>query len=433
MSRSPPFPSLIFRTKGDKDGISKHYRLSRQFLNLWLAQGVSQFGDALLEVTLPVWVGLVTKSSSQVAGVAAAELLPAILVGPLSGVIAERFNPKIIMVLTDLFRAFAVLLLLEFHGAGTAYLAYIVSFLLSFGTRLFIPAQSVLVRKTIRDKDIQKAQGVLHVASSVSLALGPALGGTLILSMGPIPTVITDSGTFILSTLLLLDIRQGTDGLAVCKKLTLPSSETSIKADVMVAFHYLLESRRLVVVAVVTAILTLVGFIWFTVDVFYVGTYLGVPGEAVGYLWAASGLGDLLAGLLIVPRAGKLNSAYLVIGGLLVRTMALFSYSVIGDFWYALWICLLAGFGDGMASIGLSTMAMQHSSPGVIGRVSSTLDIVGQFSGIGATALIAAIGSSSTPRQDLQACGVLLSATIVFVLSWTRPTSGHERTHDDDV
>lgn len=406
-------------------------RLRRQFLNLWLAQGISQFGDALLEITLPVWVGLVTKSPTQVAGVAAAELLPAILVGPIAGVIAERFNPKNIMVFTDMLRALVVLLLLEFHGAGTVYLAYIVSFILSLGTRIFIPAQSVLVRKTIRDKDIQKAQGALHVASSISLALGPALGGTLLLSMGPTPTVVLDSGTFLVSTLLLLKIRQGNDGLVVSKKSTSPTSVTSIRQDVMVGLRYLLESRPLVVVAVVTAILTLVGFIWFTVDVFYVKNYLGVPGEAVGYLWTASGIGDLLAGLMIVPLAGKLNSAYLVAGGLFIRAIALIFYSVIGHFGYALSICLFAGFGDGMASIALSTMAMQYASPSVMGRVSSTLDIVGQFSGIGATVLIAAIGSSFTSQQDLLAGGILLSITTIFVFSWMWWTKGHYKvTHE---
>lgn len=391
-------------------------RSRRQFLDLWLAQGISQFGDALLEITLPVWVGLVTKSPTQVAGVAAAELLPAILVGPISGVIAERFNPKIIMVLTDMLRAFAVLLLLNFHGASTAYLAYIVSFLLSLGTRIFIPAQSVLVRKTIREKDIQKAQGALHVASSISLALGPALGGTLLLSMGPTPAVILDSGTFVVSTIYLLKIHHRNDGLVTSKKWTSPTSVTSIRQDVVLGLRYLLETRPLVVVAVATAILTFVGFIWFTVDVFYVKNYLGVPGEAVGYLWTASGIGDLLAGLMIVPLAGKLNSVYLVAGGLFIRAIGLIFYSVIGHFRYALSICLIAGFGDGMAAIALSTMAMQYSSPSVIGRVSATLDIVGQFSGIGATALIAAIGSSFTSQQDLLAGGILLSITILQFL-----------------
>lgn len=97
-------------------------QLKRSFIHLWLSQSVSQFGDALLEITLPVWTGLVTKSPIQVAGVAAAELLPSLIVGPFAGVIAERFNPKIIMVFTDLFRAAIVLMLLEFHGVNTVYL-----------------------------------------------------------------------------------------------------------------------------------------------------------------------------------------------------------------------------------------------------------------------------------------------------------------------
>jgi hypothetical protein len=71
---------------------------STAFSFLWLGQAVSQLGDAVIEVTLPVRVGLLTGSPSQVAGVAATATLPALLAGPFAGVLADRWDPRKTMI-----------------------------------------------------------------------------------------------------------------------------------------------------------------------------------------------------------------------------------------------------------------------------------------------------------------------------------------------
>ena len=59
--------------------------MNRPFVRIWLGQSASQLGDAVVEVTLPVWVGMLTGSPGHVAGVAAAEILPSLLAGPFAG------------------------------------------------------------------------------------------------------------------------------------------------------------------------------------------------------------------------------------------------------------------------------------------------------------------------------------------------------------
>lgn len=393
---------------------------NRQFVNLWFAQGISQFGDALLEVTLPIWVGFVTKSPIQVAGVAVMELLPSILVGPLAGVIAERFNPKIIMGITDLFRASIVLLLLEFHNTGSAYLAYTVSFLLSLGTRIFVPAQSVLFRSLIQDKSIFKAQGAFRTASSISLVLGPAVGGTLLLTCGPTITVIIDSFTFVVSSIFVLNLHQENNRLSTKNEFT-HLNFTSMRKEVMCGIRFMLRSRSLVIITLITGSCSLVGFVWFTVDVFYVKTYLRVSAESVGYLWTASGLGDLLAGFAVVLIASKrLESLWVVTAGLLIRAVSLMYYAMVGQFRYALLACLISGFASGFISTTTSALAMKLSPSTMMGRISSILDMIGQFSGVGATVFICTLNSDLTSQQDLLACAALLLLVSVIVLYQTK-------------
>jgi len=87
-------------------------RRNRNGTSPWLGQGFSQLGDAVSEVTLPVWVGLLTGSPRHVATVAAAQLLPALIASPVAGVFADRRNPRTTMLVCDFTRGLLIGLLL---------------------------------------------------------------------------------------------------------------------------------------------------------------------------------------------------------------------------------------------------------------------------------------------------------------------------------
>ena len=82
--------------------------LHRPFASLWLGQIVSQLGDALIEVTLPIWVGMLTNDPTHVALVAATEVLPTLFLGPLTGACADRWNPRTTMIVCDLLRGLLI-------------------------------------------------------------------------------------------------------------------------------------------------------------------------------------------------------------------------------------------------------------------------------------------------------------------------------------
>ena len=76
--------------------------LNRHFASLWFGQSISQLGDAIIEVTLPIWVSLLTNDPTQVALIAATEVLPALCFGPFAGTYADRWNPRTTMIVCDL-------------------------------------------------------------------------------------------------------------------------------------------------------------------------------------------------------------------------------------------------------------------------------------------------------------------------------------------
>jgi len=95
---------------------------SPAYFPLWLGQLLSNFGDTLHYIALVILVFRLTGQGLAVAGVVAAEIVPVLLLGPLAGVIIDRFSRKAVLVGSDLFRALLVLSLVWPQGAWHAYL-----------------------------------------------------------------------------------------------------------------------------------------------------------------------------------------------------------------------------------------------------------------------------------------------------------------------
>src|SRR5919199_2745035 len=79
-----------------------------RFLRLWIGQGTSFLGDAVSMIALVVLVVQVTGSASAVGGALVARLLPT-LASPLAGVLADRLDRRVVLVVSDLIRAALIL------------------------------------------------------------------------------------------------------------------------------------------------------------------------------------------------------------------------------------------------------------------------------------------------------------------------------------
>src|ERR671935_1283236 len=93
-----------------------------RYFPLWLGQLISSFGDTLHYIALVVLVFRLTGQGLAVAGLVAAEVVPVLVLGPVAGVVIDRFSRKAVLIGADLVRAALVLSLLWPQGAWHAYL-----------------------------------------------------------------------------------------------------------------------------------------------------------------------------------------------------------------------------------------------------------------------------------------------------------------------
>src|SRR6266516_3346015 len=102
-------------------------RANRGFRLLWLGQVVSQMGDWFDTIAVYTIALTLTGSTRSVALIMVARFLPGVVMGPLSGVVADRFSRRTIMIASDIVRAIVVLGFLFVRRPDQVWLVYVLT------------------------------------------------------------------------------------------------------------------------------------------------------------------------------------------------------------------------------------------------------------------------------------------------------------------
>lgn len=182
-------------------------RSNRAFRLLWLGQVVSQMGDWFNTIALYTIILNLTGSGRDVGLLLVARFVPSFIFGPLSGVIADRFSRRTIMIISDLLRAVVVLGFLLVRRADQLWIIYVLTVLqLGFST-FFEPAKTAAIPSIVSDRELVAANAISSVTWSVMLTLGAAIGGLITGWFGTNVSFILDSLTFLLSAVLIAGVR----------------------------------------------------------------------------------------------------------------------------------------------------------------------------------------------------------------------------------
>src|SRR5256886_4590952 len=178
-------------------------RSNRGFRFLWFGQVVSQMGDWFDTIAVYTIALTLTGSTRSVALIMVARFLPSVVMGPLSGVVADRFSRRSIMIASDLVRAVVVLGFLFVRRPDQMWLIYVLTVLqLAFST-FFEPAKTAAIPSIVSPRELVPANAIAAVTWSVMLTLGAAIGGFVTGLFGTNAAFILDSLTFIASAILI--------------------------------------------------------------------------------------------------------------------------------------------------------------------------------------------------------------------------------------
>ncbi len=182
-------------------------RRNPNFRQLWLGQVVSQLGDWFNTIAVYTIILNLTGSGRDVGLLLVARFLPSFIFGPLSGVLADRFSRRSIMIVSDLLRAVVVLGFLFVRRADQLWMVYVLTVLqLGFST-FFEPAKTAVIPSIVSDRELVAANAISSVTWSIMLTLGAAIGGVVTGLFGTDVAFVLDALTFALSAALIAAVR----------------------------------------------------------------------------------------------------------------------------------------------------------------------------------------------------------------------------------
>ena len=182
------------------------------FLRLWSAQTISQFGTQVTILALPLAAILVLDASAfEVAVLTALEWLPWLLFGLPAGAWVDRLPRRTMLIVTDLARAAALLSvpLAYAFDALTLWQLFGVGFLTGTLTVFFDVAYVAYLPSLVERRQLGEGNAKLETSRSAAYVGGPGLGGVLVQLVGAPAAVLADAVSYVVSALFLGAIRKG--------------------------------------------------------------------------------------------------------------------------------------------------------------------------------------------------------------------------------
>lgn len=174
----------------------------REFRALWIGQALSLLGDQLSRVALSVLVFERTESPLATASVYALTYLPPIIGGPLLASLADRYARRHIMIVCDLVRA-CLVALMAVPGTSFTVLCVLVFWVVLLSAP-FSAARAALLPELLEGDRYVAGSALQNMTNQGAQMLGFALGGALIMAMGPYRALALDASTFLASALILV-------------------------------------------------------------------------------------------------------------------------------------------------------------------------------------------------------------------------------------
>ena len=280
-------------------------RGNRSFRQVWLGQVVSQLGDWFDTIALYTIILHLTGSGRAVGLLLVARFVPSFLVGSLSGVVADRFSRRSIMIISDLLRAVVVLGFLFVRRADQLWIIYVLTVVQLALSTFFEPAKTAIIPSIVSDRELVAANAISSVTWSAMLTLGAAIGGVVTGWFGTDVAFVLDAMTYLLSAALIASVHVPKRPPREKSKLTVGRA-LGITQTIEGARYVKRRPRVLALLLVKPAwglgggILTLLAV--FGARIFPVGKD---PATGIGILYAARGIGTAVGPIVARRIAGE--------------------------------------------------------------------------------------------------------------------------------
>jgi MFS transporter len=347
---------------------------------IWLGQMVSGMASGITAVALPFWILNITGGSGTAIGIWEFFFFGSYLVVvQFAGVLIDRYNHKLMMLVYDLSSlcAIAVLLILETAGKLELWHLYATAVVQGIGFAFHSSSYSAAITTMVSKRQYVRANGLMALIYDIPEIFAPILAGTLILVLGLRGILAINVLAFVLSIGALLYVEVPSTPHTVEGE----RSRSKLIREVIYGIRYILQRPGLLGIELIFLFGNLFSGIALSVAALYPMILLrtGNNTEAVGLIQSTGALAVVLTGIYLSTLGGIKRPVRAILLGWILSS--LFGLTLLGV-GQAITIWLIAIVIDSIFSpivnVAIETFLQTKVPPDVQGRVFTASDFIAQ-------------------------------------------------------
>lgn len=347
---------------------------------IWLGQLISGIASSITTVALPIWIFGLTGSGTAV-GLLEFFFFGSYLLAVLfAGVLIDRYNRKMMMLVYDFtsLSATAILLVLQSSGALEVWHLYVAAIFQGVGFAFQSPSYSAAIATMVPQKQYVRANGLMSILNDGPEVFGPLIAGGLYLLSGLEGVLAINLLAFVISIGALLFVEVPETPQTREGEL----SHSKFLKEVLYGIKYILRRPGLLGLQLIFSTGNLFSGIALSVAALYPMILLrsGNDAQAVGIVQAAGALAAVLAGIFLTTWGGIKRPIHAILLGWILSSMFGLTLLGIGQN-FLIWIAAMVIYSifDPVVNVSIESFLQSKIPPDVQGRVFSASDFIAQM------------------------------------------------------
>ncbi len=316
----------------------------KPFFVLWSGQAISLFGSQLVQFALIWWLTETTGSATVLAMASLVGLMPQVILGPFIGVLVDRFNRRLIMLVSDSTVALATVALaaLFWMNVVQVWHVFVILFVRALAGSFHFPAMMASTTLMVPKDQLTRIQG-LNQTLQGALSIVSAPIGALLLSVLPMQGILgIDVVTAFIAVFTLFIISVPQPESIQAKEKTI----SSFWADFREGLNYIRGWKGLMMLTGMAMIIKIVLNPAFALIPIFVTDHFNGDAIQLGYLNSAAGIGIVLGGLVLGAWGGFKRRIYTSFAGFIGLGSMLVLLGVVPSSLF--WLALVGTLGVGL-------------------------------------------------------------------------------------
>ena len=391
------------------------------------ASAVSQLGDWLFNAALLGTVFATTGSARWVGAATICRLVPYVVLGPVGGVVADRYDRRTVLLTGDLARCVLMVgLAAVVETDGPVALLLVLTALASSAGAAERPAAMALLPRLVGEARLGPANALLHTVQDLGVVVGPAIGAVLLAVAPNSVAFLVNALTFAVSAALIWTIRR-------------PAVKTSARAVESARLHLLQGLRTVRATPFVVPLLIVIAMAELTYGaqtvqlVVYAARRLDLGAAGYGYLLAAGGAGGLLSAA-VNPRLTTSNHiSGIVVGSGTLYCATQLAYARVSELVVALAITLIGGAGFVACEVVAETTLARVAPAESLGRLMGVVEAVAVGAMVAGALLASLLLASTSLRSSFTILGGATLLATLGCLGWLRGLDALSRRRAEEL